>query len=54
MSTIKDMRYRGIDDMPITTFPINRPGFRPPRRPGIRPPRPPRRNTGGFDTDYSF
>ena len=63
MSTIKDMRYRGddltegsgatIDVMP--EFPnFKRPGFRPPRRPGIRPPRPPRRNTGGFDTDYSF
>ena len=35
------MRWRG-DDLP-------RPGFRPPRRPEQ-----PRRNTGGFNTDYSF
>ena len=45
--TFRDMRDRGIADMPITTFP--EPDF-----PGIRPPRPPRRNTGGFDNDYSF
>ena len=45
--TFRDMRDRGIADMPITTFP--EPDF-----PGIRPPRRPRRNPGGFDNDYSF
>ena len=52
---ITDRRYQGIDVMPITTQPmpefpnLKRPGFRPPRRPEQ-----PRRNTGGFDNDYSF
>ena len=48
-----DMRDRGRNYLPITTFPQpNLPDF-----PGIRPPRrpeQPRRNSGGFDNDYSF
>ena len=51
--TLTDMRYRGRDELPITTFPMpslpNFPGIRPPRRPEQ-----PRRNSGGFDNDYSF
>ena len=41
---IKDRRWRG-DDMPITTQPM-------PEFPNLK--RPPRRRSGGFDTDYSF
>jgi len=48
--TFRDMRDRSRDDMPITTFPEpDFPGIRPPRRPEQ-----PRRNSGGFDNDYSF
>ena len=45
-----DMRYRGRDDLPITTFPMPTvPNF-----PGIRPPRRPRNSQSTFDNDYSF
>ena len=57
LGPITDIRYRGIDDMPITTQPQpNFPGFRfrPPRFPGIRPPRRPRNPQATFDNDYSF
>lgn len=45
-----DMRYRGRDELPITTFPM--PTV--PRFPGIRPPRLPRNPQATFDNDYSF
>jgi hypothetical protein len=49
---IRDMRYRGEDEMPITYFPVpSLPGL-----PGIRPPRRPQNPTSGgrFVNDYSF
>jgi hypothetical protein len=48
---IRDMRYRGEDEMPITIQPALPPGL-----PGIRPPRLPQDPTSGgrFVNDYSF
>ena len=49
---LTDMRYRGRDELPITTFPLpNLPDF-----PALRPPRRPQDPTSGgrFVNDYSF
>ena len=48
--TFTDMRHRGIDELPITNFPMpSLPNF-----PGTRPPRRPSNSQSTFDNDYSF